>query len=79
MRIATASGRFVRSLRRLAIRDWSWLPRNVWERNEAENSACRFRVHSSSWRFCSLSELQIAFHSSYCVTESTPLSATNSG
>ena len=61
------------------MRVWSWLPRKVWDRNDAENSACRFRVHSSSWKFFSFSELQIAFHSSYWVTESTPLSATNSG
>ena len=54
----------------------SWLPTNTVGRNSATMSRCRPSVQASSNGFCSFRLLQIAFHSSYWVTESSPDSAT---
>ena len=63
----------------LAIRVTSWLPTNVSGTNESRNSSCRVSDQASSQRLASFSELQTAFQSSYCVTESTVESGTNAG
>ena len=63
----------------LAMRVVSWLPTNVCGANDSRNSSCRVSDQASSHRLASLMELQIAFHSSYWVTESTVDSCTNAG
>ena len=54
----------------LAMRVTSWLPTNVAGAKAAVNSLCRVSVQSSSKKLRSARLLQIAFHSSYWVTES---------
>ena len=53
----------------------SWT--NVSGANRARKSLWRCSAQSSSWKLPSLRLLQIAFHSSYWVTESTPEPSTN--
>ena len=60
----------------LAIRVTSWLPMNVIGTNVSMKSLCRVSDQASSWKLVSLRLLQIAFHSSYWVSESKPQSRT---
>src|SRR6478609_4145354 len=63
----------------LAILVTSWLPRNVSGANDAQNVRCRSTVQDSSKKLPSFSELQIDFHNSYWVTESSPPPVIHSG
>jgi hypothetical protein len=60
----------------LAIRVTSWLPMNVSGMKDSTKSLWRRSAQSSSWKLASLRLLQMAFHSSYWVTESKVASST---
>ena len=58
------------------MRVTSWFPMNVIGTNVSTNSSWRRSAWSSSWKLPSLRLLQMAFHSSYCVTESNVVAVT---